>query len=174
VTTGGFLVVFALVGGAISASGQWLVRVFPYAGLAIGAVMIGVGLWLLVTHRTLGIMAASRVTVSPQRNLRNVFLYGIVYAIGSLSCTLPIFLVVVGSSLTSQGLLASLTQFVGYALGMGTILIAVTIGAALFQGTVARWLRKAIPYVHRASALFMVGAGIYLIYYWVFFAGAIF
>ena len=174
VTTGGFLVVFALVGGAISASGQWLVRVFPYAGLAIGAVMIGVGLWLLVTDRTLGIMAASRVTVSPQRNLRNVFLYGIVYAIGSLSCTLPIFLVVVGSSLTGQGLLASLTQFVGYALGMGTILIAVTIGAALFQGTVARWLRKAIPYVHRASALFMVGAGIYLIYYWVFFAGAIF
>lgn len=56
--------------------------------------MIVVGLWLLFTHRTLGIMAASRVTVSPQRNLRNVFMYGIVYAIGSLSCTLPIFLVV--------------------------------------------------------------------------------
>jgi cytochrome c biogenesis protein CcdA len=168
VTTLGFLVVFAAVGGVISAGGQWLVRV------AIGVVMIFVGLYLVITHRTLGIMAASRVTVSPQRNLRNVFMYGIVYAIGSLSCTLPIFLVVVGSSLTGQGLLGSLSQFVGYALGMGTILVAVTLGAALFQGTVARALRKALPYVHRTSALFMVGAGAYLIYYWVFFAGSIF
>jgi cytochrome c biogenesis protein CcdA len=174
VTTLGFLVVFAAVGGVISAGGQWLVRVFPYAGVAIGVVMIFVGLYLVITHRTLGIMAASRVTVSPQRNLRNVFMYGIVYAIGSLSCTLPIFLVVVGSSLTSQGLLGSLSQFVGYALGMGSILIAVTIGAALFQGTVARALKKALPYVHRTSALFMVGAGAYLIYYWVFFADSIF
>jgi cytochrome c biogenesis protein CcdA len=174
VTTAGFLVVFAVAGSIISAGGQWLVRVFPYAGVAIGGVMVVVGLWLLVTHRTLGIMAASRVTVSPQRNLRNVFMYGIVYALGSLSCTLPIFLVVVGSSLASQGLLASFSQFIGYALGMGTILVAVTIGAALFQGTVARGLRKAIPYVHRASALFMLGAGVYLVYYWVFFAGSIF
>jgi cytochrome c-type biogenesis protein len=174
VTTAGFLVVFALVGGIISAGGQWLARVFPFAGVAIGALMILVGLWLLVTHRTLGIMAASRVTVTPQRKLRNVFLYGVVYAIGSLSCTLPIFLVVVGSSLASQGLLASFSQFIGYAMGMGTILVAVTIGAVLFQGVVARWLRKAIPYVHRTSALFMVGAGAYLIYYWVFFAGSIF
>ena len=174
VTTLGFLVVFALVGGVMSVGGQWLVRVFPYAGVAIGMVMIIVGLYLVITHRTLGIMAASRVTVSPQRNLRNVFAYGIVYAIGSLSCTLPIFLVVVGSSLASQGILASFSQFIGYALGMGSILIAVTLGAALFQGTAARWLRKSMPYVHRTSALFMVGAGAYLIYYWVFFAGSIF
>jgi hypothetical protein len=54
---------------------------------------------------------------------------------------------------------------------MGTILVAVTIGSALFQGSVARWLRGAIPYVHRASAMFLVGAGAYLVYYWVFFAG---
>jgi cytochrome c biogenesis protein CcdA len=174
VTTLGFLVVFAAVGGVISAGGQWLVRVFPYAGVAIGVVMIIVGLYLVITHRTLGIMAASRVTVSPQRNLRNVFMYGIVYAVGSLSCTLPIFLVVVGSSLSSQGLLGSLSQFIGYALGMGTILVAVTLGAALFQGTVARALRKALPYVHRTSALFMVGAGAYLIYYWIFFTDSIF
>ena len=50
-------------------------------------------------------------------------------------------------------------------------LIAVTIGVALFQGTVTRWLRAALPYVHRMSALFLVGAGAYLVYYWLFIAG---
>ena len=59
-------------------------------------------------------------------------------AIGSLSCTLPAFLVVVGSSLASEGFADSLAQFVWYALGMGSILVAVTIGAALFRGAVDR------------------------------------
>jgi cytochrome c-type biogenesis protein len=171
VATAGFLAVLALVGVIIAAGGQWLIRVFPFAGVAIGGSMALLGVYLLVTRKTLGIMAASRVTVSPQRNLRNVFLFGIAYATGSLSCTLPIFLVVVGSSLASEGLVNSFVQFIGYGLGMGTILIAVTIGAALFQGTVSRWLRQAMPYVHRMSALFLAGAGAYLVYYWLFIAG---
>ena len=136
--------------------------------------MAGLGLWLLVTHRTLGVMAASRVTISPQRNLRNVFMFGVVYAIGSLSCTLPIFLVVIGSSIASQGLLVSFAQFMGYALGMGVILIAATIGAALFRGAVAKVLRRVVPYVHRTSAWFLVGAGAYLVYYWLFVTGSFF
>jgi hypothetical protein len=28
-----------------------------------------------------------------------------------------------------------------------------------------------MPYIHRASAMFLVAAGAYLIYYWVFFVG---
>jgi cytochrome c biogenesis protein CcdA len=171
VTTAGFIVVFAVAGGIISAGGRWLVTVFPYAGLAIGLAMIAVGLLLLVTRRTLGIAAASRVAISPQRSLGNVFVFGLVYAIGSLSCTLPIFLVVVGSSLASQGVLFSLVQFIGYALGMGTIIFVVTIGTAVFRQAMAKWIRRLIPYVHRVSALFLIGAGAYLVYYWVFQAG---
>jgi cytochrome c biogenesis protein CcdA len=168
VATAGFLAILLVVGSIISAGGQWMVRVFPYAGLAIGVGMAVLGVWLLATRRALGIMAASRVAVSPQRNLGNVFLFGVAYAIGSLSCTLPIFLVVVGSSLASQSLLSSVAQFAGYGLGMGAVLIAVTIGAALFQGVVSSWLRSLMPHVHRMSALFLTGAGIYLVYYWLF------
>jgi cytochrome c biogenesis protein CcdA len=170
VATVGFVVVFAAIGAIIATGGYWLVTVFPYAGVAIGAAMIGLGIWLLVTRRSIGIIAASRVSITPQRNLGNVFLFGIGYAVGSLSCTLPVFLVVLGSALASQGFAASFVQFIGYALGMGAILVAVTLGAALFRGTVARWLRAAIPYVHRMSALFLLAAGAYLIYYWVFYA----
>jgi hypothetical protein len=36
---------------------------------------------------------------------------------------------------------------------------------------VARWLKAVIPYVHRMSALFLAGAGAYLVYYWLFIAG---
>lgn len=165
-----FVAVFASVGAVVATGGYWLVKGFPYAGVAMGVAMAGLGLWLLFSHRTIGIMSASRVSVTPRRNLRNVFLFGVAYAVGSLSCTLPVFLVVVLSALASQGFLASVGQFIGYAAGMGVVLVAVTIGAAMFRGTVARWLRGVIPYVHRMSALFLLGAGAYLIYYWVFYA----
>ena len=170
----GFLVVFAAVGAVIGAGGAWLMAVFPYAGVAIGAVMIGLGLWLLLTDRTLGIAAASRVSLRPKQSLRGGFLFGIGYAVSSLGCTLPIFLVVVGSALASDGFLASFGQFVGYAFGMGAILAAVALGTALFREAVGKWLRSAIPYVHRLSAVYLVGAGVYLILYWTFFSGFLF
>lgn len=171
--TAGFIAVMAMVGSIVAAAGRWLVQIFPYAGVTIGASLAALGLWLLITGRTLGIPAPGRVTVTPQRNLRNVFLFGIAYATGSLSCTLPIFLLVVGSSVASQGLTGSFVQFISYALGMGFILVAVTVGAALFRGAVARTLRLAVPHVHHISALLLVAAGFYLVYYWVWFSGSI-
>lgn len=99
VVTAGFVLIFALVGGVVAAGGQWLVKVFPYAGLVIGIGMGVLGIWLLVTRKTLGILAAKGVTVSPRRSLGNALLFGITYALASLGCTLPVFLVVIGSAL---------------------------------------------------------------------------
>ena len=54
---------------------------------------------------------------------------------------------------------------------MGTIIFVVTIGAALFRQAMTRWLRLMAPYIHRLGALFLMGAGLYLVYYWAFQAG---
>ena len=136
--------------------------------------MIGLGVWLLTTRKTLGILAAGRVVVSPQRTLGNMFLFGIAYAAGSLSCTLPIFLVVVGGGLAGENWLVSFGQFIGYALGMGTVLVTVTLGTALFRHATLKWMQRLAPHVHRLGAMFLIGAGAYLIYYWVFQAGLVF
>lgn len=172
-TTAGFGVIFAAAGMVVTAGGRWLTEVFPYAGLIIGLAMIGLGIWLLRTHRSLGILAASRVAVNPERSLWNMFLFGIAYAISSLSCTLPIFLVVVGSALGSGDWRSSFAQFMGYALGMGAVITIITIGTLLFRQALENWLRKLIPHVHRLSALFLIGAGAYLVYYWVSQTGLI-
>lgn len=170
--TGGFVAVAAAVGLVVAAGGQWLTSTFRFFGAVLGVVLLGLGAWLLFGRGKLALLAASRVHVSPRRNLGNVVAFGAAYSISSLSCTLPIFLAVVGIGLGTQGLAASFGQFMGYALGMGSVLIAVTVGAALFRGAVARWLRGSMLAISRASAMFLVGAGGYLIYYWVVFADA--
>jgi cytochrome c-type biogenesis protein len=173
VVTAGFILIFAAVGIVIAAGGRWLVTVFPYVGIVLGAGMVGLGVWILVSGRTLSILGGGRVAVERQQSMGNGFLFGIAYAVGSLSCTLPIFLVVVGTSLSGEGLPFSFGQFIGYALGMGTIIFAVTIGAALFRRAMARWMRLVTPYIHRVSAMFVIGAGAYLVYYWVFQTGLV-
>jgi hypothetical protein len=54
---------------------------------------------------------------------------------------------------------------------MGTIIVVVSIGAALFRRAVFKWLRLLRPYIHRLNVTFLIGAGAYLVYYWVFQAG---
>ena len=57
--------------------------------------------------------------------------------------------------------------------GDRVIIVAVTLGAALFRQAMGRWMRLVTPYVHRVSAMFVIGDGAYLVYYWVFEAGLI-
>jgi cytochrome c biogenesis protein CcdA len=170
VATLGFMSVFAVVGAIIAVGGRQLIRIFPFAGLLIGLGMSALGVYLLVTHRTFGIAGASRVKVNRKRTVGNAFGFGIAYAVGSLSCTLPIFLVVVGNALAMDVPLAAFGQFVGYALGMGVVFVATIVGSALFQQAVSAWLNRLTPHVHRLSAMFLIGSGAYLVYYWVFIA----
>jgi cytochrome c biogenesis protein CcdA len=90
----------------------------------------------------------------------------VAYGLASLSCTLPVFLVVVGSTFTRQGIGGGLIQFLAYGLGMGIVLMALTLSLALFEGVLVGHLRRLVPYVERVSAILLLGAGVYIVSYW--------
>jgi cytochrome c biogenesis protein CcdA len=164
----GFLAVFVVIGLIIGAGGRALAGAFPIGGFLVGVLLVGLGGWLALSGRSFGILAAGGALgrVEPGRDLRSLFLFGVAYAITSLACTLPIFLVVAGSALAAGGPLGAAGQFIGYALGMGSVVTAVVLGAAFFEGAVRRSVRRVIPYVHRLSAAFLLGAGVFLVKYW--------
>lgn len=169
VVTLGFVVLFGVIGLAIAAGGQFLMRVMPWAGLVTGAVLAVMGLALLSgRHLYWGLVArlAARVGTSGQTGVRAFFLFGIGYAIASLACTLPVFLVVVGSSIAVRGIVAGFSQFISYAIGMGVVLIVLTLGIALFKSAAVGPFRAAVPYVQRISAVLILLMGSYLVYYW--------
>jgi cytochrome c-type biogenesis protein len=164
----GFVVLFAVVGLIVGAGGQALGAAFPAGGLLVGVALLGLGAWLVLSGREIGVAAAGRAMgqVRLGENPLSLFGFGVAYGVASLACTLPIFLVVVGSALAAGGALAGVTQFVGYALGMGVVLTLVILVAAFFQGLAQRSVRRVAPYVHRLSAAFLIGAGIFLVHYW--------
>ena len=164
----GFVAIFAAVGLVFALGGRALAAYFPAGGIAVGLGLIALGAWLAISGRTFGLASASRAMagVRLEANLRSQFGFGVGYGVCSLACTLPVFLVVVGTALGSGGLLPAVGQFIVYALGMGTVLTAVVVGAALFRAAVARALKSVVPHLHRLAASLLLGAGIYLIHYW--------
>lgn len=164
--TAGFVALFAVVGAIVSLGGHALIGAFPWYGFGIGAALALLGIWLLLSGRSLGIGLLHRIQPPTQRSPLGLFLFGVAYAAASVSCTLPIFLVVVGGALATSGLVGGLLQFVSYALGMGAVLMAVSLATALSKGVIVRAFRSLLPFVERVGAVLLVGAGVYLLVYW--------
>lgn len=164
VVTAGFLVVFAATGGVFAVGGRALMRVVPWAGLLVGLVLIGVGIAGLFGKMIL-LRLPNLAPRKPSSGLLPLLLFGISYAIASLSCTLPIFLVVVGGALTTGGIIGAFALFLTYGLGMGAVLAIVAVATALVHSAVVQWLKAVSPYVERAGSLLLIGAGLYLAWY---------
>lgn len=162
----GFLAVFAPLGLVISLGGHALTRVFPYAELLIGGGLIALGLALIASRRHLSLGFSQSVRLRRSKSPLGIFLFGIAYAVASLGCTLPIFIIVVGSAVAAGGLITALIQFLNYALGMGLVLMIVSVSAALAQGAITQRLQRLLPFVERAGGVLLVAAGGYLVYYW--------
>jgi cytochrome c-type biogenesis protein len=143
--------------------------VMPSLGIVIGGVLVLTGLWM-IAGRTLHVGPFERFAgwIGDPRNVSvpGFFLFGLAYGAASLSCTLPAFLAVVGSSLASRGVLAGAGRFLGFGLGMAAVLVTLTLTLAFFKQGLVRWLRRAVPYVRLASAVLLVLAGAYVIFYW--------
>jgi len=167
VTTAGFMLVFGTIGTAIGLGARELTRALPWAGLAIGVALVLAGAAVLAGGH-LRLRLPQLRYGGARAGLRGDVLFGIGYGTASLSCTLPIFLAATGSAVTG-GLAGSAFSFLAYAAGMGTILTALAVAAALSQQGLARALRHFVPYVNRAGGALLLLAGAYVVYYWAFF-----
>ncbi len=174
--TSGFVVVFGSVGIILALGGKVVDKFLPFVGLGIGVIITSLGLFLLISRHKVGIMAASRVNLGQGKGVRSVFLFGIAYALASLSCALPVFLsavgIVSGQSLSTSSVAGTVVVSVTYGIGMGSVLVAATLGVVFFKRVVEEGIRLARSYVEPIGNVAMVGAGMYLIYYWVFGKGS--
>ena len=167
--TAGFVLMFALVGVPIGLGARGLVDFFPWVGLGIGVLLAVTGAYLLSggkLYTTLAMRLSERFGGTGGSGIRSYFTFGLGYGTASLSCTLPIFLAVIGGTFTAGTFLDSVLQFLLYGLGMGTVILALTIGMAVFKGALVGQLRKMLPYVGTISAVMLLVAGAFIVYYW--------
>ena len=177
VVTAGFGLLFGLVGAVVSAGGSFIMGVMPWLSIVVGCALVLLGGWMLL-GRTVSfpfmLKLADKIGDPREMSITGFFLFGMAFGATSLSCTLPIFLMVVGSSIAAGDFLAGIYQFLSYILGMGSVMLVLTLGIALVkEGLVVTTMRKILPYVQKISAVFLIIAGGYIMYYW-FSSGLLF
>ena len=175
--TAGFAVLFGVVGFVVSlGAGTFIREVMPLVGLAIGIILALLGSWMVgggKLYTGIAARAASNMGDPAKVSLKGYFIFGISYATASLSCTIGLFLALVGTSLSLSSLGTSLGQFFLYALGMGAVITALTLGMAFFKTAMVGALKKSMPYVQPVGSWLMVIAGMYIVFYWLTIGEAI-
>ena len=172
--TAGFVALFGIVGLIIGLGASFIGDLLQWLGLFIGIGLALVGAWMVgggKLYTGVAARAASHMGNPAQVSMKGYFIFGISYGTASLSCTLPIFLAVVGISVAGRGALLVLSDFLLFALGMGMVIMALTLGMAFFKTAMVGALRKTLPYTQPVGAWLMVIAGTYIVFYWLTIGG---
>lgn len=161
--TAGFVAVFGFAGWLLSRTAG-IQEKLPWITIVIGVSLMALGIaFLRGFELTVALPKLSKGGGS--RQLRSMFVFGVSYAIASLSCTIGPFLAVAGVLGTGQSLLSGGALFGVYALGMGLVLTVLTLAVALArQGLVAR-IRGLLPFVNKVSGVLLILAGLYMAWY---------
>jgi cytochrome c-type biogenesis protein len=163
----GFLVVFGAFGllvAPVAASAQ---QYLPAITVVIGVALAGLGVWLL-SGRELRIPVPRLAGGAPAAGLRSMAVYGVAYALASLSCTVAPFLAVTAGTFRSGDVLLGVAAYAAYAAGMGLLVGVLAVAVALARDSVAGGLRRALPHVSRISGALLVLVGAYVAYYGIY------
>lgn len=163
----GFLTLFAVAGAIVSwtsvAVGEWT----PYLTVVIGLVLLVVGgAFVAGWEPTVAIPKLNKG--GRTRGLGSMFLFGLSYAIASLSCTIGPFLTVVAGAFSRSSFASGVITFIAYGLGMALLLMTLTVTLAMARQGLLMKLRRAMPYVTKISGVIMVLVGLYLAWYGVY------
>ncbi len=162
--TAGFLVVFAVMGFAWSSVSGLVGRRLPYFTIVVGLGLVVLGIAMIRGFEP--VLRLPKLQLSSNgRQLSSMFLYGISYAIASLSCTIPIFIGIVSTTLEHTSFLAGLATFIAYGLGMGMTLAILTLAVALARSGIVRTFRRLLPHINTISGVFLIVAGLFVSYY---------
>lgn len=161
----GFLAVFTVAGALISFGLRLVIDAIPWLALVVGVGLVVIGLVQLAGRRLLpSVPGVSRIHRTG--SVGGMFTFGVSYAIASLSCTLPIFLSLVGGVVAADSLSTSVLAFTAYGAGMATVVTGVTFVVAGGRKTVVARLRSLSRHLNKISGLVMVVAGGFIIWYW--------
>jgi cytochrome c biogenesis protein CcdA len=163
----GFLAVFAVLGVPINAGVSWIYRAMPWFTLVVGAVLLLLGAAML-TGRKLTLALPRFDRGGENRRFGSMVVFGVSYAVASLSCTLPVFLIVVAGTTERVNVVSGLLAFVAYGVGMSLVLMVLSLALALARESMVRRLRHLLRYADRAAGVLLVLVGVYLLSYGVY------
>lgn len=165
--TAGFVAVFGTFGliTSLLLESFSVEKYSPYVTLVLGVLLVPVGIAMAFFGFEPKLSTPRLEQGGDSGEMVSMFLFGISYAVVSLGCTVGLFIGAVSNVFKSDGFFDGVAVFVAYGLGMGAIIMTLTLGVALARTSIATNMRKVLPWVNRISGVLLVLSGIYLVIY---------
>jgi cytochrome c biogenesis protein CcdA len=160
----GFVGLFLVV-GIISRAFTTVIRDnAKYAALVIGVGLIVMGIAMFRGWKPP--VAQPDVSVQRRRTVWNMVLFGVVYAVASIGCTIGLLISAILGSVNRNGFASGVISIGLYGAGMGLLVTSLTVALAFARVGLVSALKKGLPWFDRVSAVFVVLTGVYLSWYW--------
>ncbi|MEY3656180.1 MAG: hypothetical protein RL114_538 [Actinomycetota bacterium] len=160
----GFIGLFLIV-GIISRAFTTVIRDnAKYAALIIGIGLIAMGIAMFRGWKPP--VAQPNMAMKKQRTWRNMFVFGIAYAVASIGCTIGLLISVILGSVGRHGFVSGVLSIALYGLGMGLLVTSLTVALAFARFGLVSNLKKSFPFFDKLSAVAVVITGLYLTWYW--------
>ena len=160
----GFIGLFLIVGIISRAFTTVISENAKYAALVIGIALVAMGIAMLFGWKLP--IAQPDVSMQRKRTTWNMFLFGIVYAIASIGCTIGLLISVILGSINRHGFVSGVISIVLYGLGMGLLVTSLTVALAFARVGLVSTIKKSFKWFDKVSAAFVVLTGLYLSWYW--------
>lgn len=162
----GFAGVFVLGGLLISLGLRSLISAVPIGAVVIGVVLAGVGALMLAGRRAgflTRFLTKRQVSPGSGTRYRHIVVFGAGYAFASLACTIAVLLAVIAVALGAHNPAQLVGVLVAYGTGAATLLMALTLSAALAKQSLQTGTRRLLPFVERVAAVLLILSGAYLV-----------
>ena len=163
----GFAGTLAAAGLVVSAGARGLIRAAPSLGLAVGILLVVLGLWMLagrsVSVRVPRIPGRAAAGLPPTARMAA---FGVGYALASLSCTFGVILAVIAQAQATYSYAGLLLVFGVYAAGSATVLLLLALATAAAGSGLTRHVARLARHGPRVTAVVLLLTGAYLAWYW--------
>lgn len=162
--TAGFVLVFGLFGLVVTPFALRLEQHLPWVTIVIGVGLVGLGIALLA-GKQLVLRIPKLERGGSDGTLPSMFVFGVSYAVASLSCTIGPFLAITTTTFRTENWISGLGIFVTYAVGMGVVIALLTVSVALARSAFVQRFRNLVPKMNRIAGGLLVVAGAYVAWF---------
>lgn len=160
----GFITVFAVIGVIISLGAERVQRYARWPTVAIGCLLVVLGIAMLFGYKLP--FATPRLDKGGRsRTTGSMFVFGISYAVASISCGLPVFSTLIIKAFDRINPVSGLIMFVLYGLGMGLVITSLTVALAFARQGLLHGLREVMKRADRIAGALLIATGLFLVWY---------
>jgi len=162
----GIMVVFGIVGVIFGGLQSAIADYLPFFNIVLGVALVALGIAMLAGFQ-LTIQIPKLGKGGGSGSFGSMFVFGVSYAIASLSCTIGLFITAVGTSSTrtDAGFFSGFGNFLSYGLGMGLLATVLTLFLALGKREIVNRFRQVLPVINIISAFMLLIVGPYMVGY---------